>query len=114
MKKKLGQPRKVLSASERKAVVTMLRNTKNITATVNNLRAIGLDISKFRVRSVARDEKLEFKVGAPPARFTAQERKEVLEYYARPTISPPPWPRWLIGACALLHTQLAELHGMQG
>ena len=78
MKKKPIRPRKMLNASERAAVVKMLRNTKNITATVNNLRAIGLDISKFRVRSVARDEKLEFKVGAPPVRFTAQERKEVL------------------------------------
>ena len=78
MKRKPIRPRKMLNASERAAVVKMLRNTKNITATVNNLRAIGLDISKFRVRSVARDEKLEFKVGAPPVRFTAQERKEVL------------------------------------
>ena len=78
MKTKPIRPRKMLNASERAAVVKMLRNTKNITATVNNLRATGLDISKFRVRSVARDEKLEFKVGAPPVRFTAQERKEVL------------------------------------
>ena len=78
MKKKPIRPRKMLNASERAAVVKMLRNTNNITATVNNLRATGLDISKFRVRSVARDEKLEFKVGAPPVRFTAQERKEVL------------------------------------
>lgn len=78
MKKKPIRPRKMLNASERAAVVKMLRNTKNITATVSNLRAIGLDISKYRVRSVARDEKLEFKAGAPPVRFTAQERKEVL------------------------------------
>ena len=78
MKKKAGRPRKVLSASERKAVVKMLRNTRNITATVNNLKATGLDISRTRVQAVARDEKLGFKAGAKPVRFTPLERTEVL------------------------------------
>jgi hypothetical protein len=78
MKKKAGRPRKVLSASERKAVVKMLRNTRNITATVNNLKATGLDISRTRVQAVAREEKLEFKPGAPPVRFTAPQRNAVL------------------------------------
>ncbi len=78
MKKKPGQPRKVLSAHERKRVVTMLRNTRNITATVNNLKAIGLDISKPRVQAVAQEEKLEFKPGAPAARLTTRTSNAVL------------------------------------
>lgn len=78
MKKKAGRPRKVLSASERKAVVKMLRNTRNITATVNNLKATGLDISRTRVQAVARDEKLEFKPGAPAATLTTRTSKAVL------------------------------------
>lgn len=78
MKTKPGQPRKVLSAHERKRVVTMLRNTRNITATVNNLKAIGLDISKSRVQAVAREEKLEFKPGAPAARLTTRTSNAVL------------------------------------
>ena len=77
MKKKPGQPRKVLSASERAAVVKMLRNTKNITATVNNLKATGFDISRTRVSAVARDEGLGFAAGAP-ARLSDRERKAVL------------------------------------
>lgn len=76
-KKKPGQPRKVLSASERKAVVTMLRNTRNITATVNNLKATGHDISRTRVVAVAREEGLSFTAG-PPQRLSERERKAVL------------------------------------
>ena len=78
MKKKPGRPRKVLSASERKAVVKMLRNTRNITATVNNLKATGFDISRTRVQAVAREEKLEFKPGAPAARMTTRTSNAVL------------------------------------
>ena len=78
MKKKAGRPRKVLSASERKAVVKLLRSTRNITATVNNLKATGLDISKPRVQAVAREEKLEFKPGAPAARLTTRTSNAVL------------------------------------
>lgn len=82
MKKKPGQPRKVLSASERKAVVKMLRNTRNITATVNNLKATGFDISRTRVSAVARDEGLGFAAGAP-ARLSDRERKAVLAVLER-------------------------------
>ena len=82
MKKKAGRPRKVLSASERKAVVKMLRNTRNITATVNNLKATGFDISRTRVSAVARDEGLGFAAGAP-ARLSDRERKAVLAVLER-------------------------------
>ena len=82
MKKKAGRPRKVLSASERKAVVTMLRNTRNITATVNNLKATGFDISRTRVSAVARDEGLGFAAGAP-VRLSDRERKAVLAVLER-------------------------------
>lgn len=82
MKKKAGRPRKVLSASERKRVVTMLRNTRNITATVNNLKATGFDISRTRVSAVARDEGLGFAAGAP-ARLSDRERKAVLAVLER-------------------------------
>ena len=78
MKKKPGRPRKVLSASERKAVVKLLRSTRNITATVNNLKATGFDISRTRVQAVAREEKLEFKPGAPAARLTTRSSNAVL------------------------------------
>ena len=83
MKKKAGRPRKVLSASERKAVVKLLRSTRNITATVNNLKATGFDISRTRVQAVAREEKLEFKPGAPPVRLTDRERRAVLSILER-------------------------------
>ncbi len=82
MKKKPGQPRKVLSTHERKRVVTMLRNTRNITATVNNLKATGFDISRTRVSAVARDEGLGFAAGAP-ARLSDRERKAVLAVLER-------------------------------
>lgn len=82
MKTKPGQPRKVLSAHERKRVVTMLRNTRNITATVNNLKATGFDISRTRVSAVARDEGLGFAAGAP-ARLSDRERKAVLAVLER-------------------------------
>ena len=82
MKTKPGQPRKVLSASERAAVVKMLRNTRNITATVNNLKATGFDISRTRVSAVARDEGLGFAAGAP-SRLSDRERKAVLAVLKR-------------------------------
>lgn len=82
MKKTPGQPRKVLSASERKAVVTMLRHTRNITATVSNLKATGHDISRTRVVAVAREEGLSFTAG-PPQRLSERERKAVLSVLNR-------------------------------
>ena len=82
MKKKPIRPRKMLNASERAAVVKMLRNTKNITATVNNLKATGFDISRTRVSAVARDEGLGFAAGAP-ARLSDRERKAVLAVLER-------------------------------
>ncbi len=60
----------------------MLRNTRNITATVNNLKATGFDISRTRVSAVARDEGLGFAAGAP-ARLSDRERKAVLAVLER-------------------------------
>jgi len=81
-KKKPSQPRKVFSASERKAVVTMLRNTRNIAETVRTIKAHGTDISRNRVVAVAREEGLSFAAG-PPQRLSERERKAVLSVLNR-------------------------------